>query len=172
MSSDQMSLRKHCLLTRLLRTRPLFAASILLLTGCVLGYCGGLPLSFSAVLLTLLLLGALLLRRHRRTAAVLCITAMLPLGMLRFCLAWDATAPLSDQKDALLSGRICEIPEWKEATERTICVLDEISIDGKSSTRKLRLYLRGDPEMLQDVRLGQRISCTAHIWEADTATNP
>lgn len=165
-------LRDNALLTRLIRTRPLFLASLLLLAGCVIGYALTPPLTLSLLLLIALLTAAFFMRSCRRIAAVLCLAAMLPLGMLRFDLAWRATEPFPDQREALLSGRICELPEYKSDTERTVCVLNELSIDGQPSSKKLRLYLRGDIELLQAIELGQRISCTAHIWEADTATNP
>lgn len=167
-----MQIKDHALLTRLIRTRPLLLASILLLTGCIIGYVAEPPLFAGAMLLGLMLIAALILRQHRRICAALLAAAMLPLGMLRFGLAWHATKPLPDQKDAQLSGRICEIPVWRADTERTICILDELRIDGEPSGLKLRLYLRGDIDLLQGVELGQQISCNAHIWVADTATNP
>ncbi len=165
-------LRDHALLTRLIRTRSLFLSSLLMLAGCVAAYAMRPPLQASLCLLAALLLLILCLRKRRRAAAALCIAAMLPMGLLCFDLAWRQTEPLPDQRGAQLSGRICELPAYKEDTERTICVLDELSINGVSSGKKLRLYLRGEPELLRAVELGQRISCTAHIWEADIATNP
>ncbi|MBQ8506970.1 MAG: DNA internalization-related competence protein ComEC/Rec2 [Clostridia bacterium] len=166
-------LLKDCgLLTRLIRTRPLFLASLLFLAGCILGYVLEIPALPAMGCALVLLLASALLRKKRAVMAVLLLLAMLPLGAFRFQIAWNATAPLPDQKGALLSGRICELPQYNPDTERTICVLDDISIGGKPTAKKLRLYLRGDPELLQKVEIGQTITCEAHIWRADEATNP
>ena len=168
-----MKLQDCGLLTRLMRTRPLFLAALFFLAGCILGCCFDVPLWLTAVLTAVLFGCAFLLRSRRAIAAVLAFTAMLPLGMLRFSLAWSATSPLPDQKNALLSGRICEIPQWNPETERTICVLEDICVNGENIRRKIRLYLRGDDiESLQAVHIGQNVSCEAHIWRADEATNP
>ena len=167
-----MTIRDYFLPTRLLRTRPLFSASLTLLTGCILGYAADLPALYPAIPLAMLLLLAILFRKKRRMAAALCITAMLPLGMLHFALAWQKTAPLPDQTGAQLTGRICETPVYDAESQRTICVLDEITIDAERVNKRLRLYLRGDADMLKALAFGQNISCEAHIWVADEATNP
>ena len=167
-----MTIRDYFLPTRLLRTRPLFSAALMLLFGCILGYTAELPILYPAVLLATCLVCATLLRRKKRAAAALCILAMLPLGMLHFSLAWQKTQPFPDQPHAQLTGRICEAPAYDSESQRTICVLDEIAVNGVGSSKKLRLYLRGDIEKLQAVAFGQIVSCEAHIWQADEATNP
>lgn len=168
-----MKLRQRDLFTRLLRARPLLLAALLYLAGCLLGHAlmPGLPLC--AVLIALLSGAALLLRKNpKRICAALLALCFLPLGALLFQVQWRATEPCAEQTDALLLGRICENPDWKEETERTICVLEDVSIDGVPLSGRLRLYLRGDVNLLQAVQLGQRISCTAHIWQAEEASNP
>ena len=118
------------------------------------------------------LLAALLTRRRREIAAALLILALLPVGAIRFEIAWNAVEPLPDQTSVLLSGRISEEPDFNAKTQRTICVLDELSVDGTPRRGKLRLYLRGDEALLRSVLLGQRIEVTAHVRPADEATNP
>lgn len=148
-------------------------AALLYLTGCMLGYALDFPAISYAAALVLILAAALLLRKNmRRVSAALLAAAMLPMGMLFFDLSWKTTQPLEDQPAVMLSGRICEIPQWNVQTERTICVLEDLKVNDIAQGGKLRLYLRGDIELLQQVKLGQRISCDAHIWRADEATNP
>lgn len=170
-----MELREHLLPTRLMRTRPLFAAALMLLCGCIMGYAAGsdrLMLCLAGLALLGLGIAAILLRRKRRILAALLAAAMLPLGMLHFEACWSQTTPLADQTHAALSGRICEIPEYDAEAERCICVLEDISIGSEACGRRLRLYLRGDAELLQRAELGQRISCEAHIWQPRGASNP
>lgn len=173
--SKAMALREHLLPTRLMRTRPLFAAALMLLSGCIMGYAAGsnrLMLCLAGWVLLGLGIAAVLLRRKRRILAALLAAAMLPLGILRFEACWSQTTPLANQTNAALSGRICEIPEYDAETERCICVLEDIAIDSQPCGRRLRLYLRGDATLLQQAELGQYISCEAHIWPPDGASNP
>lgn len=168
-----MKLREYDLFTRLIRTRPLMLAALLYLAGCILGYALNLPpLNYAAALLILLTAAFLLRKSRRRFTSVLLAIAMLPAGMLLFELSWQATAPFDDLRNASLSGRICETPVWNAETERTICVLENLEIDGAPQKGKLRLYLRGDIALLQAVELGQEVTCNAHIWRAEEATNP
>lgn len=166
---------KNCdLLTRLLRARPLFPAALFFLTGCILGHSITASPVLSGTIAVLLLLAALLLRRRvRNITAALLVISMLPLGAMHFDLCWSAVSPLPDTENALLSGRISETPLWNPETERTICVLDGIHINGEKQSGRIRIYLRGDPLLLQSVELGQDIRCSnAHIWQADEASNP
>lgn len=165
-------LRDYDLFTRLIRTRPLFTAGLLFLLGCILGYALELSLLVVVPLALLPLIFAFALRkRSRRFAAALVLIAFLPMGMLRFELCWSRTRPLEDHPHAALSGRICDLPEWDPENERTVCTLEEISIDGENVSGRLRLYLRGDPDLLQAVELGQCLRSDAHIWRANEATN-
>lgn len=169
-----MNLRDHDLFTRLIRTRPLLMAAMLYLTGCILGY----ALNVSAWLLAVALLlpvGLFFAMRKgsgKQIAAAVLLLAFLPLGMLRFDCLWSKTEPLPEKKAAVLTGRICRVPDWNPETERAICVLEDFSIDGIPQTGRIRLYFRGDIAQLQAVKLGQSISCDAHIWRAEEATNP
>ena len=168
-----MKLRQRDIFTRLVRTRPLFLAALLYLTGCILAhFMPPAPVFFGAGALVMLLGGMALHKNYRRIACALLALCFLPLGACLFHLNWQRYDPFPEQIKASLSGRICENPTWKEDTQRTICVLDKITVNGEELSGKLRLYLRGDTELLQNVSLGQSISCTAHIWQAEKATNP
>lgn len=167
-----MDLKDCGLLTRLIRTRPLFLAALLFLAGCIAGYLLEISALPALICGAALLLAAFLLRRNPSLLALMLLMSMLPLGAGRFALAWRAVEPLPDQRGAMLAGRICETPQWNAETERCICVLDDVCIDDAATGRRLRLYLRGDPILLQEVPLGQSVRCTAHIWRADEATNP
>lgn len=167
-------LAQRDLLTRLVRARPLFLAAAFFLLGCMLARMTAPP-NIALILTLALILAACIFLRRSRLLPVLLILAMLPLGALRFSLQWQSLDPPPEQKDAALSGRICELPQWREDTQRCICVIEDVRIDGADMPGKLRLYLRSanaDTELLQSPRLGQRIDCTASIWHSDTATNP
>lgn len=168
-----MNLREYDLFTRMIRTRPLMLAAFMYLIGCIMGYALNFPLTVYAAILLFLLFAAFLLRRKaKHIAAALLLIAMIPLGMLFFEYAWSKTEPFPDQQNAVLSGKICELPQWNAKTERTICVLKDISINEIEHPGKLRLYLRGDTQQLQAVKLGQSLQCNAHIWKAEKTTNP
>ena len=167
-------LAQRDLLTRLVRARPLFLAAAFFLLGCMLERMCDLPVMALASSLALLLLLCIPFRRSR-LLPVLLILAMLPFGALRFGMKWHSLDPLPEQKGAALSGRICEIPAWKEDTQRCICVIEDVCIDGAEVPGRLRLYLRSDEddvELLRSPELGQRIVCSASIWQGDAPSNP
>lgn len=166
-----MKLRNHDIITRILRTRPLMAASIACLFGCVMGHAIGASVWVWLICTVLFLLPVFFLR-HRRNYLILALVAlMLPFGALRFTLAWNAVPVVESQNPIALSDRIVSVPEYRADSERTICVLDDVFIDGQAQDCKLRLYLRGDTELLQDVQISSVISCTAHLWQADSDSN-
>ena len=162
------------MLTRLVRARPLFLSAAFFLLGCILGHAAAPPVPVLVIALVLLILMCIPLRRNR-LLPVLLVLAMLPFGALRFEQQWHSYDPLPEMKGIALSGHICEIPQWKEDTQRCICVVEDIRMDGTEIPGKLRLYLRSDEEnlaLLQAPALGQRISCTASLWQGDISTNP
>lgn len=168
-----MKLRQRDLCTRLLRGRPLLLAAMLYLFGCIIAYYFMPPrmVCYAGMALPALLF-AFLRKRKPQIALALLMLACVPLGCVRFEAAWHQTSPLPDQRGAQLSGRIASIPVWNPETERSICKIEDLTIDSKPVRGALRLYLRGDTALLQTIELGQRIQCTAHIWEADVAANP
>ena len=173
-TQSEPPLAQRDLLTRLVRARPLFLAAAFFLLGCMLEHMADLPALALALFLAILLILCIPLRRSRLFPVML-ILAMLPLGALRFEYQWHSLDPLPEQKGVALSGRICGMPEWREETQRCICIIEDIRIDGAEVPGKLRLYLRSDEEnleLLQAPALGQRIACTASIWQGDPATNP
>ena len=167
-----MKLHSYDIFTRLIRTRPLLTASIAYLTGCIMGYALDIPVWIWLICTGLFLVPAFFLRRRTAYLALAIIAAMLPFGALRFTLAWNSVPVVQSKDDVTLTGRIVSMPEYRSDTERTICVLDEITLDGEEQSYKLRLYLRGDTLLLQDVHISSIVSCTAHLWQADDASNP
>lgn len=162
------------MLTRLVRARPLFLSAAFFLLGCILGHAAAPPVPVLVIALVLLILMCIPLRRSR-LLPVLLVLAMLPFGALRFEQQWHSYDPLPEMKGIALSGHICEIPQWKKDTQRCVCVVEDIRMDGAEIPGKLRLYLRSDEEnlaLLQAPALGQRISCTASLWQGDISTNP
>ncbi|MBQ3574207.1 MAG: DUF4131 domain-containing protein, partial [Clostridia bacterium] len=165
---------RNCdIFTRLIRMRPLFTAAIVYLAGCIMGYAIEIPVWIWVVCTGLFLLPAIFTGYRRKTYfALAIIIAMLPFGAMRFSMAWNSVPIVDSKDDVQLCGRIVSIPEYRSDTERTVCVLDDISIDGRAQDYKLRLYLRGDTKLLQDVRISGILSCEAHLWQADPASNP
>lgn len=103
---------------------------------------------------------------------VLLMLLMLPLGALRFEAEWSALTPLPEQNDVKLQGRIAQVPVFDMDEMRTVCVLEDILVNGECVSGQIRLYLRGDEILLQSISLGQSVSCEAHIWRDEGATNP
>ena len=162
------------MLTRLVRARPLFLSAAFFLLGCILGHAAAPPVPVLVIALVLLILMCIPLRRSR-LLPVLLVLAMLPFGALRFEQQWHSYDPLPEMKGIALSGHICEIPQWNEDTQRCVCVVEDIRMDGAEIPGKLRLYLRSDEEnlaLLQAPALGRQISCTASLWQGDISTNP
>ncbi len=173
-TQSEPTLPERDLFTRLVRARPLFTAALFYLLGCILGRCIAPPLWIEILALALPVALCIPLRRGRMLP-VLLVLAMLPLGALRFDMQWSALDPLPEQTGAALTGRICEVPEWREDSQRCICVLENLTVDGSPVPGKLRLYLRSDEgklDLLRTPALGQSVACTARIWRADPATNP
>ena len=86
-------LSQRDLFTRLLRARPLFAAALSFLMGCILARTASLPRAILCCAIVLLAALCALLRKKRILPALL-VLAMLPLGALRFDLQWQALEPL------------------------------------------------------------------------------
>ena len=173
-TQSEPPLAQRDMLTRLVRARPLFLSAAFFLLGCIWGHVAEPPVPVLVIALVLPILLCIPLRRSR-LLPVLLVLAMLPFGALRFEQQWHSLDPLPEERGVALSGRICEIPQWRADTQRCICVIDEISLNGAGIPGKLRLYLRSDEEnlaLLQAPELGQRISCTASLWQGDAATNP
>lgn len=167
-----MKLRNCDLFTRTLRARPLMSAAIAYLAGCIMGYVTGFSPWIWLICTGLFLLPVFLIKKSRGAYLALAIVAaMLPFGAFRFAHAWDCIPIVESKNPVYLSGRIVSMPEYRADAERTICVLDDITIDGETQTYKLRLYLRGDPLLLQNVRISDVVSCKAHLWRADAASN-
>jgi len=167
-----MRLRELDIFTRLLRTRPLFTAALLFLCGCISAYFLDLRLWVWIAAAAVLLIILPLCRKRPQLLCALLVLLMLPLGALRFGLAWSASEPVPEADDVHISGRICEIPFYNSDTERCICVLDAPRINAETLDGKIRLYLRGDTDALQRISLGDEVNCSAHLWQGDPASNP
>ena len=109
----------------------------------------------------------------RRRAAVYALLAFALLaGMTRAVLAMDAVPELETRYSAAMSGRIVSEPYQNANTGRVISRFRLDRIDGEPSELLVRLYLRGDDEMLKQVEYGQHLSFTGHLWACDPVTNP
>ena len=167
-----MNKRSYDIFTRLVRTRPLMTASIAYLLGCITAYAADIPVWIWLICTGLFLLPAIFAKKKRCLLALAIMLAMLPFGGLRFTLAWNSVPVVESRDPVQLTGRIISVPEYRIDTERTICVIDDIAIDGENVDYKLRLYLRGDTALLQEVDIASIVSCEAHLWQADADSNP
>lgn len=167
-----MRLSELDLFSRLIRTRPLFTAAFFFTLGCALAHILELSLLLWLSLAAAIGYAALLARRNRAVLWALLLVLALPLGALRFELAWFRASPIMEEREATLSGRISEEPYFNEEKQRCVCVLTDVEIDGEALRGKLRLYLRGDEALLMEVQLAQCVTCTAKLWQGDDASNP
>lgn len=159
----------------MLKTRFLFLFALLFFAGCGLQYAfafSWIDLWLVLAFLLIVLLATRSLVQLRRLSCAALVLFALPLGGMRFELQWQSLSPLPEQEQAQLSGRISQTPQWDAEDVRTICVLDDLYVDGSAVSGSIRLYLRGDEALLQSVQLGQSIHCTAHIWQDAGASNP
>ena len=166
-----MKLRDTDIFTRLMRTRPLFTAALFFMSGCILDRSLNLPVSFWLICTGLISIALLPLRRNRRLFCALLVVLMLPLGAIRFDLAWNTATPVAKETAVQLTGRIADDPVYDEEKQRSICLLEDVSIDGQGFRGRLRLYLRGDDALLQSVSLAQTVSCEAKLWQGDGPGN-
>ncbi len=168
-----MSVRQFDPLTRLLQTRPLMLSAILFLIGCIFGRIVNMNTAILAgLVLCLIAAGLVLMRRDRRWIALLIVMSMMPLGALRFALAWRASEPLPERRSAQISGDLIDLFEYDAEKGRRVCAVDHLIIDGAPTDGKLRLYIRGDFDALGGMHIAQHIDCTGNIYQPDGASNP
>ena len=168
-----MSVRQFEPLTRFLRTRPLMLSACLFLIGCIMGRILNLNVYLlSGGCICLIAAGLFLARRNRRWVALIIAIAMLPLGALRFTLAWRAADPLPEQKNAAITGDIVDLFDYDIEKTRRVCAVNHLTIDGVTVSGTLRLYIRGEFDDLKEMHIAQRVECTGNIYAPDGASNP
>ena len=168
-----MSVRQFEPLTRFLRTRPLMLCACLFLIGCIMGRILNLNVYLlSGGCICLIAAGLFLARRNRRWVALIIAIAMLPLGALRFTLAWRAADPLPEQKNAHITGDIVDLFDYDIEKTRRVCAVNHLTIDGIPVSGTLRLYIRGEFDDLKEMHIAQRVECTGNIYTPDGASNP
>ena len=159
-------------LQRQVHARPLACFSALFTLGAVVARRYRLllrPLAVTA--LALLILGAWLPRGRRRQASAALMLLAFVLGMARVTAALDAFPEVQPMYSAHMTGRIVSEP-FINANGRKVAAFRLESLEGESSSLKVRLYLRGDENALAAVDYGQRLSVVGHIWTSDPVTNP
>ena len=156
-----------------MRTRPLMLCACLFLIGCIMGrILNPNVYLLSGLCICLITAGLFLAHRNRRWIALIIAVAMLPLGALRFTLAWRAADPLPAQKNAHIAGDIVDLFDYDIEKTRRVCAVNHISIDGVPVSGTLRLYIRGEFDDLKDLRIAQRIECTGNIYTPEVSSNP
>ena len=161
-------------LLRQARARPLACFALLFLTGVLLAGRFSMPAQIVALVAAVPLFAALsLYRGSPRLAAALLLLTALPAGMLRHEAALHSVPEVRwTRYSASMTGRVAEEPFANPATGRVIAKFRLEEVDARPSRLAVRLYLRGDEEMLSRVAYGQRLSLTGHIWANDPVTNP
>ena len=155
------------------RARPLACFAIAFLTGAVLALEWRLPaVPCAAACAALLAAWIAAAARRRRYAAYAALAFALVAGMLRLSAAVEAVPEIETRYSVPMKGRIVSEPFTNPVTGRVISQFRLEELDGEPSGLLVRLYLRGDEEMLSRVDYGQAISLTGHLWACDPVTNP
>ncbi|MDO4370273.1 MAG: ComEC/Rec2 family competence protein, partial [Clostridia bacterium] len=148
-------------------------SACLFLIGCIMGRILNLNVYLlSGGCICLIAAGLFPARRNRRWIALIIAITMLPLGALRFTLAWRAADPLPEQKNAAITGDIVDLFDYDIEKTRRVCAVNHLMIDGVPVSGTLRLYIRGEFDDLKEMHIAQRVECTGNIYTPDGASNP
>ena len=167
-----MSRWRNSFPARQLRARPLACFAIAVLCGAILAHdCSiSLPVSlgFGAALL---IPTGICIVEHRRFAAWVMLLGVC-LGASRMTASLERFTPVETRYSVDMVGRITTDPYTNPDTGRVIARFLPETVEGESSALRLRLYLRGDAEALEQIAYGQRLKLKGHIWANDPVTNP
>ncbi len=100
------------------------------------------------------------------------ILLALAAGMARMSLAQSAFPEVQTMYSVPMTGRVVSEPYTNPVSGRVISRFQLEEIDGKPAGMCVRLYLRGDAELLSQIDCGQILAVTGHIWRSDPVTNP
>ena len=158
---------------RQVKARPLACFSVAFLAGLIIALKWRFSTPACAAVCAGFLAATIALRiGRRRVFAWAMLGFALFAGMTRQSLARGAVPDVETRYSVSMTGRIVSEPYTNPDTGRVISVFRLESIDGAESRMRVRLYLRGDPEMLSRIDYGQRLSFTGHLWACDPVTNP
>lgn len=159
-------------LTRQIYARPLAVFSVSFLIGLLLAFEFRTSVPFCIVCGVISLAAYFMLPVPKYRKAALAMLFPLFLGMARMSVEMDVFPSVQEQYSASIKGRIVSEPYTNPDTGRVISRFRLEEINGETADMTVRLYLRGDAELLRQVEYGQRLSTIAHIWTADPVTNP
>lgn len=157
---------------RQMRARPLFCFALAFLTGVIIGHTRHFDLPFLLFPGAAFVLSAILLHKYRKNAFPLILAAAVCMGSVRMEMVDLPVTAAETRYSVAMSGRVSSDPYIKTETGRLIFQYEIDSVDGMPEETTVRMYLRGDPEPLQNIAYGQRLSVTGHIWAPDLITNP
>ena len=157
---------------RQVRARPLACFAVATLLGLMLRRRLSVPTLACAVALAALAGLGFALRKRRSVAAILLLLAGLATGMTRMGLALDAVKPMQTRYSVEMVGRVTGEPFTNPDTGRRIFRFELETAGDAPSDLCLRMYLRGDPDPLEDIACGQQLKLKGHIWAPDPVTNP
>ena len=161
-----------CFVQRQVRARPLACFAVAFVLGLLLRQHIAMPtLACALVFAALVGLGIAFCKRRRAAAALLLLIGLVA-GMGRMGLALDAVRSVETRYSVEMVGRVTSEPFTKPDTGRRIFRFELDTAGGDPCDLCLRMYLRGEPELLETIACGQRLKLTGHIWAPDPVTNP
>ena len=159
-------------LLRQVRARPLACFAVAAVLGLMLRSRFSAPTLACGIALVALAGLGFALRKRRGAAAILLLLAGLATGMTRMGLAMDELKPIQTRYSVEMVGRVTAEPFTNPETGRRIFRFELETAGDAPSDLRLRMYLRGDPEPLEEIACGQRLRLKGHIWAPDPVTNP
>ncbi|MER2142709.1 MAG: ComEC/Rec2 family competence protein, partial [Eubacteriales bacterium] len=161
-----------CFVQRQVRARPLACFAVAFVLGLLLRQRVAMStLACALVFAALVGLGIAFCKRRRAAAALLLLIGLVA-GMGRMGLALDAVRSVETRYSVEMVGRVTSEPFTKPDTGRRIFRFELDTAGGEPCDLCLRMYLRGEPELLETIACGQRLKLTGHIWAPDPVTNP
>ena len=142
---------------RQVRARPLACFAVATVLGLMLRRRLSVPTLACAVALAALTGLGFALRKRRSAAAILLLLAGLATGMTRMGLALDGVKPMQTRYSVEMVGRVAAEPFTNPDTGRRIFRFELETAGDAPSDLCLRMYLRGEPEPLEDIACGQRL---------------
>lgn len=163
----------------LLRRRPLLVFAAAYGAGVITAYLTGMPALVMLAIAAALGIASGISHFFAAQRRILGTTALI-LFYLAVCCAGGAytSARLSARPmfettyDAEFSGTVAGDPYTDNDGARYVCELTGITANGTAIDSTMRLYLRGDPEILAGIGCGMEIAGTGHIYCPEESTNP
>ena len=157
---------------RQVRARPLACFTVAFVLGLLLRQRLSVPTAACALACAALIPLGIALRGRQRIAAALLVLIGLTAGMVRMGLAMDRVKPVQTRYSVQMEGRVASEPFTNPDTGRRIFRFEVETAGGDPCDLCLRMYLRGESDLVEAIACGQQLRLTGHIWAPDPVTNP